>query len=276
MDIPSSAWAAFGLCAGSFVNVLISRLPWGASILRPRSRCPLCLGPIAFYDNVPVLSFLLLRGRCRRCAGSISARYPIVEALIAAAAAALALRWPGQDLWIALALCASCALAAVAFIDFDTFLIPDELSLGLLASGILLSPFNPLLDGSLWRLAALSAWPSRIFLAETPLWRYCPSLAGGLFGLVLCWALAALGERVFKKEAMGGGDVKLLGGVGAWTGMLGAYDCLIVASLLGAVYGAGLLLGGRLRRQDPIPFGPFLSAAAFLNFFFLLPFGFPF
>lgn len=250
-------WTGLGLCVGSFVNVLIHRLPEEQSILHPRSRCPKCETPIVFYDNIPVLSFLLLRGRCRRCRKPISRRYPLVEASCGALGAGLSLRWPGDPLWTALALVAAGMLLAVALIDWDTFLIPDSLSLGLLAAGLLLAPFNPLLEGTMG-------------------WRWLHSLGGAAAGFFGCWAIAELGERIFKKEAMGGGDVKLLAAVGAWSGVLGAFDCMVVGSALGAVYGVGLLILGRIRRQDPIPFGPFLSAGAVFNFFFLLPFGFPF
>lgn len=253
----TALWGALGLCVGSFVNVVIVRLPKGRSIVRPRSQCPRCRRPIAAFDNVPLLSWLLLGGRCRGCRAPIGLRYPLVEALVGAFGAALAWRWPGQPLWTAAALAAGGALAAVAFIDWDTFLIPDVLSLGLLGAGILLSPVNPLLAGQ---------GPAR------PLW----SALGAFSGFALCWAAAALGEAAFKKEAMGGGDVKLLAAVGAWSGALGAFDCLILGSLFGSVYGVALLATGRIRRQEPIPFGPFLSAGAAVNFFYILPFGFPF
>ncbi|OGS00667.1 MAG: hypothetical protein A2V88_07225 [Elusimicrobia bacterium RBG_16_66_12] len=146
----------------------------------------------------------------------------------------------------------------MALIDWDTFLIPDELSLGLALTGIVFSPINPYLDaGGRWWLSAL--WSAR----------------GALAGLAMGWGLAVVGEFVFKKEALGGGDVKLLAGVGAWTGMLGAFDCLMIGSLLGSVYGVWLLASGRAKRADPIPFGPFLSCGAVFNFFFLLPLGWP-
>ncbi|MEK9146556.1 MAG: A24 family peptidase, partial [Elusimicrobiota bacterium] len=184
-------------------------------------------------------------------------RYPLVEASCGALGAGLSLRWPGDPLWTALALVAAGLLLAVALIDWDTFLIPNSLSLGLLTAGLLIAPFNPLFEGGLG-------------------WRWLHSLGGAAAGFFGCWAIAELGERIFKKEAMGGGDVKLLAAVGAWSGVLGAFDCMVVGSALGAVYGVGLLILGRIRRQDPIPFGPFLSAGAVFNFFFLLPFGFPF
>ncbi|MBI3300232.1 MAG: prepilin peptidase [Elusimicrobia bacterium] len=250
-------WVLTGLCLGSFSNVVIHRLPRGRSLVRPGSHCPRCRRPVAFYDNVPVLSWLLLRGRCRHCEKPISWRYPLVELLGGLLAAAVWRHWEGQWAWAAAALAALIALLCVAFIDCDTFLIPDELSLGLAAAGILLSPLNAGLGGAFWgRLGA--------------------SVGGAVFGLALCWGVAAAGEKLFKREAMGAGDVKLLAGVGAWTGALGAFDTLMLASFVGAGYGVWLLASGRIKRQEPIPFGPYLSLGAMITFFYKLPLGFPF
>jgi leader peptidase (prepilin peptidase)/N-methyltransferase len=253
----AAAAFVYGGIYGSFLNVVVYRLPRGQSLVRPRSRCPRCSAPIAWYDNVPVLSWLVLRGRCRSCAAPISARYPLVEAATALLSAGLARRWDGAPAWIAAAALASGALLAVALIDWDTYLIPDELSLGLAAAGVLCAAWNPYFAGGDWRMAA---W-----------W----SLRGGLLGLALGWGLAAAGTAAFKKEALGGGDVKLLAGVGAWAGAVGAFDCLLIGSLLGSIYAVRLLLSGRARRSDPIPFGPFLAAGAVFNFFRLLPLGWP-
>jgi len=241
-------WTVSGLCLGSFVNVLIHRLPRRRSIASPASHCPRCRMPLSWRDNIPVLSYLMLRGRCRGCRERISPRYLIVELLVGAAAAALYGRWPELPVWTGASLAACGLLAAIAFIDCATFLIPDELSLGFLAAGLLCAPLNPLYSG---------AWTGR----------FAAAALGAAAGFAICWATAAVGEAVFKKEAMGGGDIKLMAGVGAWSGVLGAFDCLLVASLLGSVYGGLLLLRRKIKRQDPIPFGPFLSAAAAFNFF---------
>ena len=246
-----------GLILGSFLNVCIWRIQRDESIVFPRSRCPHCSHMLAWYDNIPVLSFLWLRARCRYCHKPISFRYPLVELISAFLLVGLWRRWMDMPTWCAGAYVASAVLLVIALIDWDTFLIPDVLSLGLLAMGILFSPFNPLFQGAL-------------------LWKFFWSLVGGAGGFIICWGIAEIGELVFKKEAMGGGDIKLLAAVGAWTGLLGAFDCIMLSSFLGALYGVPLLLGGKLKRQDPIPFGPFLSAAAIFNFFYLIPFGFPF
>lgn len=250
-----------GLTLGSFLNVVAHRMPKGESVVRPRSRCPACKSAIAWYDNIPLASYAFLGGRCRRCRKSIPRRYPAVELAMGLLAWGLWRRWEAEPAWAVLAIGASAALLAVTLIDWDTFIIPDELSLGLLAGGLLISPLNPYFAGVFG-----GAWwgaPLR-------------SLLGASLGLGMCWGTAVAGEWVFKREAMGGGDIKLLAAVGAWTGGLGAFDCMMVGSLLGAAYGVPLMWGGKLRRFDPIPFGPFLSAAAVFNFFYLLPLGFPF
>jgi len=258
MGILATAFAFWlGSVYGSFLNVVVHRLPRDESLVRPRSRCPRCRAMIAWYDNVPVLSWLWLGGKCRRCRKPISARYPLVEAAMGLLAAALRLRWADAPAWTAAAALACGALLAVALIDWDTFLIPDELSLGLVVSGLLAAPINPYFAGSSW-------W-------APVLW----SAYGAALGFAMGWAIAALGEFMLKKEALGGGDVKLLAGVGAWAGAAGAFDCLMIGSLIGSIYGVRLLLSGKAKRSDPIPFGPFLAAGAAFNFFKLLPLGWP-
>lgn len=247
----------FGSLYGSFLNVVIHRLPREESLVRPRSRCPRCKAMIAWYDNVPIVSWLILGGRCRRCRKPISARYPLVEAATGVLAASLQRRWTDLPAWTAAAALACGALLAVALIDWDTFLIPDELSLGLVVSGLLAAPFNPYLAGGAW-------W-------QPLLW----SLFGASCGFAMGWGMASLGEFMLKKEALGGGDVKLLAGVGAWAGATGAFDCLMIGSLIGSVYGVRLLLAGKAKRSDPIPFGPFLAMGAAFGFFKLLPVGWP-
>ena len=258
MEILPTAFAFwFGSVYGSFLNVVIHRLPREESVVHPRSHCPRCKSTIAWYDNVPIVSWLILRGRCRRCGKPISARYPLVEAASGVLAAALQRRWVGSPAWTAAAIIACGALLAVALVDWDTFLIPDELSLGLVAAGLAVAPLNPYFAGRAW-------WSS-------VLW----SLLGAACGFAIGWAIAEFGEFMLKKEALGGGDVKLLAAVGAWAGATGAFDCLMIGSLLGSIYGARLLLAGKAKRSDPIPFGPFLAAGAVFNFFRLLPLGWP-
>jgi leader peptidase (prepilin peptidase)/N-methyltransferase len=248
----------WGGCLGSFINVVAYRLPREESLVRPASRCPNCQKPIRWWDNIPLLGWLIVGGRCRHCRKPVSPRYPAVETFMAVLSLALWLRWESRPAFAVAAVLAAGALTAVALIDWDTFLIPDELSVGLAAAGVLASPLNPYFE-------ALS-WPGRMG----------QSLLGAALGFGLCWAVAAAGELAFKKEAMGGGDVKLMAGIGAWTGGVGAFDALMAGSLLGSLYGLSLILRGRLKRSDPIPFGPFLSAGAVFAFFLRLPLGWPF
>ena len=261
MDIAATVLAfLFGSIYGSFLNVVIHRLPREESVVSPRSRCPHCGKPIAARDNFPVLSWILLRGRGRCCRKPISIRYPLVEAASGFLSAGLWLRWGGTPIFAGASALACGALLAVALIDWDTFLIPDELSLGLALAGLVFCAFNPYFDagpGGAWWLA--------------PWW----SARGAAFGFGLGWAVAAGGEALFKKEAFGGGDVKLLAGVGAWTGVTGVFDCLMIGSFLGSIYGLRLILTGKAGRSDAIPFGPFLAVGAVFNFFRLLPLGWP-
>lgn len=247
-----------GLIVGSFTNVLIYRLPKEESPVFPASHCPQCGHPIAFYDNVPVFSYLALKAHCRHCHGFISLRYPLIEIGLGILSVALWQRWKAAPLWFFSTLISSSALAAVSLIDFETFLIPDILSLGLIVLGFLSSPFNPLFGKAAW-------WMK--------LWI---SFRGALVGFLVCAAIAWIGEKIFKKEALGGGDIKLLAAVGSLSGSLGAFNCLMLGSLLGTFYGIALIIRGKVTRSDPVPFGPFLSAAAIFNLFYILPFGFPF
>ncbi|MDE2040297.1 MAG: prepilin peptidase [Elusimicrobia bacterium] len=255
--IASALAAWLGAVLGSFANVLIHRLPEDESILWPPSRCPRCRASISWRDNIPLLSWLLLRGRCRRCRGAISPLYPAVELVVALLGWGLWRRWQAHPYWAGASLLAACDLVAVAAIDWKHFIIPDELSLGLLVLGLCVAPLNPIFAQPSW-------WKPFLF-----------SVRGAAIGFALCYGAAAVGSALFGKEAMGGGDVKLLAAIGAWSGGLGAFDCLLVGSLLGSIYGLSLLAAGRLRRSDPIPFGPFLVAAALLNLFLILPLGFP-
>ena len=242
---------AGGLCWGSFLNVAIYRLERGESLVWPRSRCPRCKKLIVWYDNLPVLSFLLLGGRCRRCRAPISRRYPAVELMTGLVTAGLWTRWSGEPAWFAASVLASGSLIVLAFIDLDTFYIPDACSLGLVPLGLAAAWVNPHLQGGL--LARLGG-----------------SLAGAAAGFGVSYATALAGEWWFGKEALGGGDVKLLAGVGALLTWGGAISTLLIGCFFGAVYGGALLLRGRLKRQDPIPFGPFLSLGALINLFVLI------
>lgn len=256
--------AAFilGLLIGSFLNVCIARLPKDESIVWPASRCPKCLTPIKFYDNVPLLSFLLLRGRCRACKEPISFKYPAVELLTGAVTALFAAKWLGSPAWLAAALLAAYVLIIVSVVDFETMLISDAFSLALFALGLAGSLVNPYFSGH---------WAERLGA----------SVAGAAAGAGFIWGLALLGKKIYKKDAVGDGDIFLMGGIGALCGWQGVASCVVMASFFGSIYGVALLLLKRADRMSHMPFGPFLALGALINlyslvkpeyFFFMLPF----
>jgi len=228
-----------GLVVGSFLNVCIYRLPRDLSIVRPRSRCPSCEGTIRWYDNLPVLSYLLLRGRCRHCGASIPVRYPAVECATALVSWVCFRRFgPGWEYLLYFVYAA--ALLTVSVIDLDHRIIPDEISLPGIAAGLLLAaltPFNSLLD------ALIGA------------------LLGGGFLVVVGLAY----EAFRKQEGIGGGDIKLLAMIGAFTGWKGALFAIFGGSLIASILGVGLMIVRRADGKLPIPFGPFLSGASFLH-----------
>lgn len=228
--------ALWGAVVGSFLNVCIARLPAGESVVRPRSRCPACGRPIPWFENLPVVSFLSLRGRCRGCGERISWRYPAVEIASLVIWAGMALLY--GPTWRALsgAILFS-LLLAIAVTDARHYLIPDELSLGGLAAGLALAP----LPGG----PTLSA-----------------ALVGAAGGFLVIYGVAWLGERIFKKEAMGGGDIKMMAMVGAFLGPVGALLTIFVGALTGSViFGPISLKTGKL-----VPFGVFLALGAAVTF----------
>jgi len=227
-----------GLAVGSFLNVCIGRLPKGESLIRPRSRCPRCGEPIAWFDNVPVLSWLALRGRCRACREPISWVYPALELTTAAIWVGIAALY--GPTWHALqgAVLFS-LLLAIALIDARHYLIPDALSLGGLGAGFAIS----LLPGS-----------------PTPL----VALLGAVLGFGVLFAVGVLGEWAFRKPAMGGGDMKMMAMVGAFLGPAGAMLTIFIGAL------AGTLIFGpiSLKTKKEVPFGVFLALGAAITFLF--------
>jgi len=247
---------ALGTTVGSFLNVCIWRIPRGLSITRPlRSQCPHCGKPIRSRDNVPLVSFLLLRGRCRECAGPISWRYPLVEALTGVLFAAVYLTQrdsgPGQVIIVALVVA---LLVAASAVDMELFIIPDEISMFGLVGGLLAGLLLPGLH--------VGEEPYHTFRTLTGL-RNLDGLIGSVIGaagggaLVLGFAL--VGALVFRKEALGFGDVKLMAMVGAFLGWKIVVLAFFLAPFFGLLYGVPLLL---LKHEHVMPFGPFLSAAS--------------
>ncbi|MEK6695778.1 MAG: prepilin peptidase [Candidatus Deferrimicrobiota bacterium] len=229
--------AAFlvGACIGSFLNVVIYRLPRGESIVSPRSRCPGCGRQIGAWENIPIVSFLILRGKCAGCGEAISWRYPAVELLTAAGFGAIFLL-DGPGIPLLRDLLFFSLLLPIAFIDIDHRIIPDELSLGGLAAGIFLS----FLPGGGWK----------------------GSVTGALLGGGILYATAFLYEKIRGVEGMGGGDIKLLAMIGAFVGWRGTLATIFFGALLGAVGGMLAMRKGGEGLKTAIPFGPYLCAAA--------------
>jgi leader peptidase (prepilin peptidase) / N-methyltransferase len=224
--------ALLGAVIGSFLNVCIYRLPEGLSVVRPRSRCPECSTPIAWYDNIPVVSWVVLRGRCRGCKTSVSFQYPLIELTTAAIWVAAVARF-GLD-WRALSVAVFFTiLLGIAVTDARTYTIPDEFSLGGLVIGLLLA----LAPGTIPFLQAL---------------------AGAALGFGLLYLVAVVGEWVFKKPAMGGGDIKMMAMVGAFLGPIGVLLTIFLGALVGSfIFGPISWKTGKL-----VPFGIFLAIGA--------------
>jgi leader peptidase (prepilin peptidase)/N-methyltransferase len=230
-----------GACIGSFLNVVVWRLPRGESLSRPPSRCPGCGARIRWFDNVPILSWLLLRGRCRRCKGSISARYPLVEALTAALFVLVALRHgPDEAALAATKAAALAALLAIAAIDAEHRIIPDAITKPGIAVALLLALLVPgLHDAGFLRGA------------KPGLSRLLEAAAGAAVGWLVILAIRWTASKLLKKEAMGLGDAKLLAFVGALTNPLAVLYTLLLGSVVGAVVGSVWLLV-RLRSLAPV------------------------
>lgn len=271
-----------GLCVGSFLNVVVARVPEGRSIVRPRSACPRCRSPIPWKDNLPLLSYLLLRGRCRACRERISLRYPLVEALTAGLfVLAAAAGEPSVPLLLARLVFLS-TLVAIAFIDLDHLIVPDEISIPLFLVGPAVCAFVPELQAGSWLADKVGSAAGGAFLA---------SVLGAALGAGLLALVRAAGTRAFRRsaerqggEAMGFGDVKLAAGLGAWTGAQGVGLAFFLAAALGAFVGVGnvariaLAVGSRRRARASrtrhgaiavarrfgaaIPFAPFLAAGS--------------
>jgi leader peptidase (prepilin peptidase)/N-methyltransferase len=275
-----SPWclALLGLCVGSFLNVVIHRLPqamdrqWKlecaealglppvdlpepVTLSKPRSRCPSCGHPIAWHENIPVLSYLRLRGRCSACKTRISLRYPLVEVLTAALFGAIGWHFgaqPASLMWCGVA----ATLVALAGIDWDTTLLPDDLNQPLLWAGLAASALGwtlPLTT-SLWGAVAgyLSLW--------TVYWFFKMATGDGSPHRPWQWDYWTT-RAASGKEGMGHGDFKLLAALGAWLGWQMLLPIVLGASVIGAVVGIGMKLSSSLREGLYVPFGPFLAGS---------------
>lgn len=232
----------FGICIGSFLNVCIFRLPAGKSIVHPPSSCPGCGTAIRFYDNIPVLSWLILRGQCRHCHTPIAMRYVMVEILGGLMAVCVYLGFgPSVQGLIYYAFIA--ALLVITFIDIDHRIIPDAISLPGIPVGFAASFFIPSLG-------------------------WADSLIGILAGGGSLYAVAWGYQLITGKEGMGGGDIKLLAMIGAFIGWKGVLLTIFLGSALGTVVGLAAMLVERKDMKMRIPFGPFLATGAVISIFF--------
>jgi leader peptidase (prepilin peptidase) / N-methyltransferase len=257
----------FGLMLGSFLNVVVHRLPvmmerdWAAqcaelrgepapaheplSLARPRSRCPSCGHVISAGENIPVLSWILLRGRCSACQATISVRYPLVEALTGAAFAFVAWRY-GFGIAALGAMCFVAALIALTGIDLDTQLLPDDITLPLLWLGLLLNAFGTFTDLK-------------------------SAVIGAVAGYLSLWSVYWGFKLLTGKEGMGYGDFKLLAALGAWLGWQLLPLTILLSSFVGAAIGLVLIVVARHGRNAPIPFGPYLAIAGIIALFWGRP-----
>ena len=229
--------AAFGLAIGSFLNVCIHRLPRGESVVSPGSHCPACGSAIRWFDNLPVLSYLILGGKCRACGARFSARYLIVELVTAAVfAVSAAVFEPG--LLLAVRLVFAAMLVALFFIDLEHQLLPDAITLPGVVIGV-----------------AASTWAGPGLLS---------SVAGAALGAAILLAIRWGWKRITGVDGMGLGDVKMLAMVGAFLGWQQVWLVLFLASLTGAVVGVSIAVTGRGSMKSRLPFGTFLAVAALI------------
>ncbi|GAB6094163.1 A24 family peptidase [Desulfatiferula olefinivorans] len=226
----------YGLCVGSFLNVCIYRIPASQSLVRPRSSCPACGAPIRFYDNIPVLSFLILRGKCRSCGKRISIRYPSIELLTGTIWALCYARFGATVECLAYIVFLS-VLIVITFIDMDHRIIPDVISL----------PGIPLFFAAAL-LATDLGWLN--------------SLLGILLGGGSLWAVAEGYYLITKNEGMGGGDIKLLAMIGAMIGWKGVFFTIFASSAIGTLIGLAAIVVTRSNLRLAVPFGPFLALGA--------------
>ncbi len=254
-----------GICIGSFLNVVAYRLPimmerdWklechefleleppeleneltSLSLASPASACPNCGHKIRFWENIPVISYLFLRAKCSSCSTSISIQYPAVELLTALASFAVAYTF-GVTIQTVADLLFTWVLIALTLIDIKKQLLPDSITLPLLWAGILLSFFDVFTD-------------------------LRSSVIGAIAGYMILWSIYQLFKLLTKKEGMGFGDFKLLAALGAWAGYSYLPQIILVSSVVGSIIGISMLVIGRTKQQQPIPFGPYLAVAGWIT-----------
>ena len=254
--------SAFGLVIGSFLNVCIHRWPRNRSVIKPRSHCVRCRKPIAWYDNIPVLSYLILRGRCRHCGKHISWRYPLVELLTGTLFFIIVLEKGTADQGHIAAALKGCVFAAILvaliFSDLEKRLLPDELTKGGILIGLAFAPFVPVSDLPTQMVLSLCG----LELTGRPL-----SLAASAFGAFgpafILWGTGWLYSKIRHRDGLGFGDVKLVSMIGSFLGLQSALLTLVLGSVAGSLIGYSYIkLTGKDAATYELPFGTFLGAAA--------------
>ncbi|VGO14992.1 Leader peptidase PppA [Pontiella desulfatans] len=240
----------FGACWGSFLNVCIYRIPAELSVVKPRSRCPKCMTDLAWKDNIPIFGWIFLGGKCRYCKVPISPRYPSIELLTAILFTWVWLVFPvmvedGFDFrfvpyWVMVF-----GLILGSMVDFDEMWLPDRCTIGGMIIGPIFSFLIPAMHG-----------------AETHLGGLIDSLIGLAVGFGSLWSVSVIGKLVLKKDAMGFGDVKLMGALGAFLGWESIIFIVFVSSLIGTIVGVSFIAAGNKEWQSKIPFGPYIALAA--------------
>lgn len=274
-QLPADLWlictvfaAAFGACVGSFLNVCIYRIPLDQSVVAPRSHCMSCGKLIPWYHNLPVISYFVLRGRCAYCKAPFSFRYAAVELLVAALFVLVCcmapplhgtpplgiVPLPGGHAAVPVAWLFLSGLVVATFVDLDHFIIPDSISIGGMVAGLALSALVPALHG------ADSAWQGLLAAA-----------IGLAAGFVPLQTIRLVGTAIYRRKgriaadeyAMGFGDIKLIGAIGAFLGWRGAVFAILAAALYGTLVALPLLISGNRKLLDRLPFGPYLALGAF-------------
>jgi leader peptidase (prepilin peptidase)/N-methyltransferase len=254
----------FGACVGSFLNVVILRLPRKKSIIEPSSRCGRCRSAIPSYLNLPILAYFLARGRCAKCGRSFSFRYAVVEFLVGLVFLALWINYSWSEEFLIFSIF-SCLLIAASVIDLDLKLIPDEINWG----GILVFLFLALFVSPTWNLEWSESWVDSIWQNVAVVHPFWVSALGASFGYSLLWLISRSFYWLTGDEGLGLGDAKLMAMIGAVLGVKGVILSITLGALLGSLVGIILIVGlpKERRRRYQIPFGPFLCFGAFVGVF---------
>ena len=244
----------FGALCGSFLNVVIYRLPIslktetpsGFNLIKPRSHCPQCKHIISWWQNIPILSFIILRGRCKNCTGKINLRYPIVEIISSAATIYILFLFGSNHVDFSAKIIFTYSLIALFFIDLENFILPDEITLGLMWSGLIVSVINN----------------CNIITPRE-------AILGAISGYLSLWLIEKTFKLIRGKNGMGNGDFKLFAALGAWLGFTKLPLIIFLAAFTGSVLGIILIISKKLSYNQSIPFGPFLAVFSWLVMIFM-------